>query len=271
VVLERENIFARSEVDSATGMGGFLKRLSNRLHATTRPHVLRHEFLFREGDPFRADLLDETERNLRALGILAAVVVAPIDTTADGRVAVRVATRESWTLETDVTFSLDAGGQSRWTVQLADKNFMGYGVTAGAGLGRDLASEYWNLWYRQRRVAGSGLTLGLDYAKRSEGHLRQLELSRPFYALDDAVGHGESRLEQRLAQPLLPEQRRPGRRRRSFARGQPLRRDPLRGHRLPSSGLSIASAARGAAASGGWAWAPACRSAASTSTTSRAS
>ncbi|MBK7770800.1 MAG: hypothetical protein IPI48_09780 [bacterium] len=188
VVLERENIFARSEVDSATGMGGFLKRLSNRLHATTRPHVLRHEFLFREGDPFRADLLDETERNLRALGILAEVVVAPIDTTADGRVAVRVATRESWTLETDVTFSLDAGGQSRWTVQMADKNFMGYGVTAGAGLGRDLASEYWNLWYRQRRVAGSGLTLGLDYAKRSEGHLRQLELSRPFYALDDAVG-----------------------------------------------------------------------------------
>lgn len=132
VVLERENIFARSEVDSATGMGGFLKRLSNRLHATTRPHVLRHEFLFREATRSASTCWTRPSAICAALGILAEVVVAPIDTTADGRVAVRVATRESWTLETDVTFSLDAGGQSRWTVQLADKNFMGYGVTAGA-------------------------------------------------------------------------------------------------------------------------------------------
>lgn len=188
VTLDREDIFARAEVDSAGGVGGFLKRLSNSLHATTRPHVLRHEFLFREGDPYRPDLLAETERNLRGLGFLAEVAVAPVDTSADGRVDVRVLTRESWTLETDVTFSLDAGGESRWTAQLADKNFLGYGVTAGAGLGRDLNSDYWNLWYRQRRVASSELTLGLDYAKRSEGHLRQVDLSRPFYALDDATG-----------------------------------------------------------------------------------
>lgn len=188
VTLQREDIFTRAETDSAGGVGGFLKRLSNRLHATTRPHVLRHEFLFAEGEPFRADLLEETERNLRALGFLAEVAVAAVDTSADGVVDVRVATRESWTLETDVTFAFDAGGESRWSAQLADKNFLGYGVTAGAGLGRDLTSEYWNLWYRQRRVAGSGLTLGLDYAKRSEGHLRQLDLSRPFYALDDASG-----------------------------------------------------------------------------------
>ena len=193
VTLERDDIFARSEVDSAGGLGGFLKRLSNTLHATTRPHVLRREFLFREGEPFRPDLLDETERNLRALGFLAEVAVTAGDTTADGRVPVAVHTRESWTLETDVTFSFDAGGESRWTAQLADKNFLGYGVTGGAGLGRDLSSRYWNLWYRQRRLAGTGLTLGLDYARRSEGHQRQVDLSRPFYALDDRTGV-ESRL-----------------------------------------------------------------------------
>lgn len=188
VILDREDIFTRAEVDSATGVSGFLKRLSNRLHLETRPHVLRREFLFREGDPWRPDLLAETERNLRALGFLAEATVAPADTSADGRVDVQVRTRESWTLETDVTYSLDAGGASRWTAQLADRNFLGHGVTAGAGLGRDLTSDYWNLWFRQRRLAGSGLTLGLDYAKRSEGHTRKLELSRPFYALDDANG-----------------------------------------------------------------------------------
>lgn len=185
IILEREDIFTRAEVDSATGAGGFLRRLSNRLHTTTRPHVIRHEFLFRTGEAYRPDLLAETERNLRALGFLAEVQVAAVDTAADGTVRVRVSTRDSWTLETDATFALDAGGDSRWSAQLADRNFMGHGVTAGAGLGSDLTSDYWNLWYRQRRVAGSGLTLGLDYAQRSEGLQRQIELSRPFYALDD--------------------------------------------------------------------------------------
>lgn len=188
VTLEREDIFTRAEVDSASGAVGFLKRLSNSLHAATRPHVLRREFLFREGDAYRPDLLAETERNLRGLGFLAEVTVAPVDTSRDGRVDVLVATRESWTLETDITFALDAGGSSRWTAQLSDRNFLGRGVTAGAGLGRDLSSDYWNLWYRQRRLAGSELTLGVDYAKRAEGHLRQVDLSRPFYALDDATG-----------------------------------------------------------------------------------
>jgi len=185
IVLEREDIFTRAEVDSASGLGRFLRRLSNHLHFTTRPHVLRHEFLFREGEPYRPDLLAETERNLRTLGFLAEVAVAAVDTAADGSVRVRVSTRDSWTLATNATLAFDAGGDSRWSAQLADKNFMGYGVTVGAGLGRDLAGDYWNLWYRQRRVAGSGLTLGLDYAQRSEGHMRQIELSRPFYALDD--------------------------------------------------------------------------------------
>ncbi|MBK8167362.1 MAG: hypothetical protein IPK64_15575 [bacterium] len=188
VTLEREDIFTRAEVDSASGAVGFLKRLSNRLHATTRPHVLRREFLFREGDPYRPDLLAETERNLRGLGFLAEATVAPVDTSADGRVDVHVLTRESWTLESDITFSLDAGGTSRWTAQMADRNFLGYGVTTGAGLGRDLSSDYWNLWYRQRRLAGSELTLGLDYAQRAEGRTRRIDLSRPFYALDDATG-----------------------------------------------------------------------------------
>ncbi len=188
VMLERDDVFTAAEVDSARGLGGFMKRLSNRLHARTSARVVRHELLFREGDSLRPDLLAETERNLRALGFLADVEVAPVDTTADGSVAVRVATRDAWTLKSDVTWSLDASGEAQWTAQFSDTNFLGQGVTAGAGLGRDLTSDFWNLWYRQRRVAGTGLTLGLDYADRTDGSLRRLDLSRPFYALDDACG-----------------------------------------------------------------------------------
>ncbi len=185
VTLDREDIFTRAEVDSARGLLRFAQRLANRLHGQTRPHVLQREILFREGDPYRPALLAETARNLRALGYLADVSVAAVDTTPDGRVDVRVSTRESWSLETDVTLALDAGGDARWTAQLADNNFLGYGVTLGAGLGNDLAGRYWNAWYRQRRVAGTGLRLGLDYGDRREGRIRHLELARPFYTLDD--------------------------------------------------------------------------------------
>lgn len=188
VDIVRDDVFTQAEVDSARGALGFLKRLSNGLHPTTRARVIRHELLFREGERFRPDLLDETERNLRALGFLADVAVAPMDTAADGRVSVRVATRDAWTLKSDVTWSLDASGDAQWTAQFSDMNFLGHGVTAGVGVGRDLTSDYWNLWYRQRRVAGTGLVLGLDYADRSDGSLRRVELSRPFYALDDAFG-----------------------------------------------------------------------------------
>jgi hypothetical protein len=188
VTLIRDDVFTQAEVDSARGALGFLKRLSNGLHPTTSARVIRHELLFREGERFRPDLLAETERNLRALGFLAEVAVAPVDTAADGRVAVRVATRDAWTLKSDVTWSLDASGEAQWTAQFSDVNFLGQGVTAGVGVGRDLTSDYWNVWYRQRRVAGTGLTLGLDYADRTDGSLRRLELSRPFYALDDAFG-----------------------------------------------------------------------------------
>lgn len=188
ITLVRDDVFAQAEVDSARGAVGFMKRLSNRLHARTSARVVRHELLFREGDRLRPELLAETERNLRALGFLADVEVAPVDTTADGNVAIRVATHDAWTLKSDVTWSLDASGAAQWTAQFSDTNFLGQGVTAGVGLGRDLTSDYWNVWYRQRRVAGTGLTLGLDYADRSDGSWRRLELSRPFYALDDACG-----------------------------------------------------------------------------------
>lgn len=182
------DIFSPDEVDGAEGVLRFLRQGMNTVHVTTRDHVIRRELLFRTGEAYVPDRLSETERNLRELGYLNNVSVTAVDTNAAGQVAVLVTTREAWTLRTSFAYSRASGGDQRWTVQGSETNFVGYGVTAGAGLGADENAPYWNLWYRQRRLFKADFWLGLDYSQRDDGHIRQLILNRPFYALDDSWG-----------------------------------------------------------------------------------
>jgi hypothetical protein len=182
------DIYSRQEVENTNGGLRLLRNVMNGVHSNTRLYVLRRELLFATGDVYLPEQLAETERNLRSLGFLNNVRVTAVDTTADGRVKVRVHTRESWTLRTSFSFTLASGGDTRWSVQLSDRNFLGHGVTAGAGLGQDENASFWSLFYRQRRLFGAGLLLGLDYSEREDGYLRQLVFGRPFYAQDDPLG-----------------------------------------------------------------------------------
>jgi len=181
-------IFSRGEVANASGPVRTLRKVMNGLHVTTRTRVLRREMLFKEGQPYDPRLLEETARNLRGLGYLNDVTVVAADTTVDGRVDVLVTTRESWSLSTSFGYSLASGGEQRWNVKVADTNFLGYGLTVGAGVGADEDRSWWNLWYRKRRLFDRALWLGIDWAETGDGHVRNVLLSRPLFALDDARG-----------------------------------------------------------------------------------
>ncbi len=180
------DIYSENEVKNTNGGLRFLRRSMNGLHVNTRHYVLRRELLFESGEVFDPDKLAETERNLRALGYVNNVRVTAVDTTSDGRVNIRVTTRETWTLRTSFSFSIASGDNQRWSLQLSDRNFLGRGVTLGAGLGQDENASYWNAWYRQRRLFGTGLHLGIDYSNRQDGYVRQLFVGRPFYSQGDA-------------------------------------------------------------------------------------
>jgi len=185
IEIDSRDIFSPKEIENTNGALRFMRRTMNGVHFNTREYVLRRELLFKPGEPFMPGRLAETERNLRALGYLNNVSVTAVDTTSDGRVNIRVSTDESWTLRTSFSYSLASGGDQRWNVSLSDRNFLGHGVTLGGGLGEDENTSYWNLWYRQQRLFRTGLSLGIDYANRQDGYLRQVFLSKPFYALDD--------------------------------------------------------------------------------------
>jgi hypothetical protein len=186
IEIQSRDIYSASEIRNTNGILRFMRKTMNGVHFNTRQYVLRRELLFDTGDTYYPDRLAETERNLRRLGYLNDVRVTAVDTTADGKVNIRVSVQESWTLRTSFSYSLASGGDQRWRVSLADRNFLGHGVTLGGGLGQDENTSFWNLWFQQQRLFGTGWRLGLDYASRQDGYVRQVILSRPFYAQSDS-------------------------------------------------------------------------------------
>jgi hypothetical protein len=184
--LESEDVFTREEVARSSGVNGSLRRTMNALHVQTREWVVRRELLFAPGDRFDASRLQETERNLRRLGVLAQVTVAAIDTTDDGRVNVRVAYRDSWTLATGFSFAAASDGAVRGSVSLTERNFLGQGVVLQGLLGRDADATYGRLYFRQNRFLRSPFTLELNVEERSFGYDRWVRVGYPFRNDDQA-------------------------------------------------------------------------------------
>lgn len=188
ITIDNGDIFSDAEVASVGGAERLLRQTMNGLHINTREHILRRELLFAPGDVFDPELLAETERNLRHLGYLHQVRVVAVDTLADGTVDVLVEARDSWSLQATFAWSLASGGDTRWEAKLSERNFLGYGFTLGAGVGGDEDRNYWNTFYRQRRLFGGDVGVGIDFSEREDGHLRSAFLQRPFHAQSDPWG-----------------------------------------------------------------------------------
>jgi len=182
------DIFTTAEIDSSTGLLHFLFRTTNSLHIDTHHYVIRRELLFAEGDRYDPALLAETERNLRQIGYLRGVSVAAADTTADGRVNVYVHTRDTWSLKLNFSYTVASDRSKRWYLTLSDTNFLGHGVTFGAGLGEDENGTFTTFDFHSRRLFGSRWELGVIYSNRSDGYVKSVRLDRPFYALDQSWG-----------------------------------------------------------------------------------
>ena len=184
ITLRVTDIYGQEELESAAGVLRFVRRAMNGVHTGTRHHVIRRELLFRTGTPLMMDQLRETERNLRGLGYLTNVSIVPVDTLADGTVPLEVRVQETWSLSTHFSYSRSSNGD-RWSVSGADENFLGYGVKLGLGLGEDEDRSFRRLSFANRRLLGTDFFLHASYDDLSDGHVKSLTLSRPFYNDDE--------------------------------------------------------------------------------------
>ncbi|HEY8211535.1 MAG TPA: hypothetical protein VIG99_28830 [Myxococcaceae bacterium] len=101
-------------------------QLLNLVHVRTRESVVRAEVLLQVGEPYRAQLAAESERNLRKLFILATAVVLPVKARDPDAVGLLVITKDLWSIRLNSEFSLVEGTLLQLLrIRPTEQNFLG--------------------------------------------------------------------------------------------------------------------------------------------------
>src|SRR5579863_8322987 len=98
VEIATRNIFDESDPREKNG----LFRLADRLHIRTKHATIRAQLLFASGEKYLARRLAETERALRLLPYVYDARIVPVHF-ADGKVDIRVITKDVWTLSPGIS------------------------------------------------------------------------------------------------------------------------------------------------------------------------
>jgi hypothetical protein len=172
------NIFDESDPRENNG----LFRLANHLHIRTKHSTIQAQLLFASGEPYLARKLAETERALRLLPYVYDARIVPVHY-ADGKVDVKVITKDVWTLSPGISFGR-TGGTNTTKFYLEDTNFLGWGKTLQISHGSNVDRTSSTIQWKDPNVFGSRWVSALTYADSSDGSQRQLLLAQPFYSLD---------------------------------------------------------------------------------------
>ena len=150
----------------------------------TQTDVIRREVLFEPGDTLTVDLIEETERNLRALLFLGDVRVDVQREGPHADVEIRVAdlyARAITPILSGEPDELDYGAIG------LDYNFLGKGqIVEVTGEHDAITGNRVRAFFREPRVNGSRVRLDLDGEVASEGHRAVVRVSRPFFRLSES-------------------------------------------------------------------------------------
>ena len=162
--------------------------LANLLHIDTKEEVIRRELLVKEGDVADPELIEESERNLRAEPYIRAVRVFT-EPAPGGEVDIVVRTQDTWTTQPRASFS-SGGGTTRSSFGIVESNLLGYGkrfrLLYRSGI--DRTSSLFE--YTDPRVLGSRWLASGNYQDTSDGRVAEGLLEYPFYALGTPWGGG---------------------------------------------------------------------------------
>jgi hypothetical protein len=154
----------------------------NKLHFRTREWVIRHELLFKEGDTYDEKLVEESERNLRNLGLLGKVEIEKIQSN-NGSADILVKTQDQWS--TVVNFSGQRVGKYySIDTYFEEHNLFGWGKSLVLGYSKTTEKETRQLSFLDGNILGTRLFLNTDIYNRSDGHLYNITFARPFYSLE---------------------------------------------------------------------------------------
>jgi outer membrane protein assembly factor BamA len=195
IVVQPDEIFD----ESLPGENSWLYRTANKLHIRTKPSVVRKQLLFKEGEPFRKRLVEETERMLRAHDYLYDARITPI--AYDGKlVDLEVRTKDVWTLNPGISFSR-GGGENDFGAQVEEKNLFGTGQQLKLEWESNVDRETLSFGYRDPHFLHSFSRLNVAYEDADDGETWELDFDRPFYALDTRLAGGIGLLDSQRDDP----------------------------------------------------------------------
>ncbi|MFM1847949.1 MAG: hypothetical protein RL417_1423 [Pseudomonadota bacterium] len=154
---------------------------ANQLKINTRKEVVQKELLFKEGDIFDPFLIKESERNLRSLGFLRQVEIAPTAGDADS-VDVTVTVQDTWTFIPQLGFS-SGTGRNTMSAGAAENNLLGLGKRLEFLYREDEDRKSLEGVYEDDRFAGTRNRLLAAYFDRDDGERFIGSYGLPFRSL----------------------------------------------------------------------------------------
>jgi hypothetical protein len=161
----------------------------NWFHVTTRQHVIEREVLLQVGSPYDQGLSDETERNVRSLGLFSVVVALPMLGSFPDTVRYLVVTKDLWSLRIGWDGRINKGVIDYLSLQPTERNLFGTGrqlfgilsfsprtYTVGGGFVEPRLADS-----RIRVVASAQAVLSCDQGE-VEGSSGSFQYSLPLYS-----------------------------------------------------------------------------------------
>ena len=162
ILVERSDPFPPEVAESS-----FLYRGMNSIHVVTSESVIRRELLFEKGHPLDSSLVAESERNLRRLRLFREVAFDTLDL--DGRLGVRIRTRDGWSLKPKFKIGAASDGTLTATLGVNETNLLGTGNQAYVAYDKQVDRDGLNASASFSRPFGSAIDLRGNYAGLSDG------------------------------------------------------------------------------------------------------
>ena len=174
------NVFTDQESEES-----WIYRTANSLRFQTREGVVRRELLFAAGDTVDVAVLEETERNLRALDLFRRVEV---DTVRDGeRLVARVSTRDAWSTLPVISGNIASDGTLTGRVGITERNLLGTGNFLSLAYRKGVDRDGGEIETYVHRLAGTQVDVGGGLAGFSDGRSAFWSIADPWRSQRDRL------------------------------------------------------------------------------------
>ena len=154
-------------------------RFMNRIHVVTKEHVILDNLQFKAGEPFDSAAVAESERQLRLRRLFRDISMDSVRLE-DGRLGVRILSRDGWSLKPKLKFSIASTGDWTGTFGVNEINLLGTGNQVYAAYVKELDRDGLNTSLNFHRVFGWNFDAAGNYAGLSDGKNGNWLVGLPF-------------------------------------------------------------------------------------------